>query len=82
MCEKDHIDSYRVLTFMQTAGEVTDNLTTKKAHLVVSFRPCVDCSSRCCGFIMNGDWHGLNQDEMEKYREQIHNFSKSQFIPG
>jgi hypothetical protein len=82
MCEKNHVNSSRVLALMQTAGVVTDNLTNKKAHLVIPYRPCSDCSSECTGFIMNGGWHGLSQEEMDQYREQIHKFPDNQFIPG
>ena len=82
MCEKNHVDSSRVMTYMSNAVVVTDNLTSKNAHLVTAYRPCFDCSSECAGFIMNGDWYGLSKEEMDQYHEQIHKFPGNQFIPG
>jgi len=83
MCEKNHVDSSRVLTLMSKAGIVTDKLTGKKAHLVVPSHPCLDCHWWCHGFIMDGHWWGLNETEFAGYQDQIMSAPTEEcYIPG
>jgi len=82
MCEKNHVDSNRVISLMKDAIVVTDLITSQKAHLVIPQHSCYSCIANCHAFMMNDRWYGLSEFEFQGYQDQIQGRSETLFIPG